>query len=92
LYCAVNSEGQTIDFLLCERRDESAARAFFSQAIAHQDWPETVTLDGSRANQATLNNQNFSLELIGLHLGDSRWPKQVWVELWIDFLHWSRTF
>jgi len=55
LYRAVDSDGQTVDFLLCERRDESAARAFFSRAIEHQDWPERGTLDGSRANQAALN-------------------------------------
>jgi transposase-like protein len=36
LYCAVDSDGQTIDFLLCEQCDKSAARAFFSQAMAHQ--------------------------------------------------------
>jgi putative transposase len=79
-YRAVDSDGQTVDFLLSETRDESAARALFSRAMAHQSWPEIVTLDGSRANQAALNTLNLWLELIWLHLGGWRWPKGVWIE------------
>jgi putative transposase len=78
-YRAVDSDGQTVDFLLCETRDESAARAFFSRAMAHQGWPEIVTLDGSRANQAALNTLNLWVELIWLHLGGWRWPNRRWI-------------
>jgi transposase-like protein len=33
LYQAVDSHGDTLDFMLSERRDEEAATAFFKQAI-----------------------------------------------------------
>jgi putative transposase len=33
LYRAVDSHGDTLDFMLSERRDEEAATAFFKQAI-----------------------------------------------------------
>jgi transposase-like protein len=33
LYRAVDSQGDTLDFMLSERRDEYAATAFFKQAI-----------------------------------------------------------
>jgi hypothetical protein len=33
LYRAVDSQGDTLDFMLSERRDEDAATAFFKQAI-----------------------------------------------------------
>jgi putative transposase len=33
LYRAVDSQGDTLDFILSERRDEEAATAFFKQAI-----------------------------------------------------------
>lgn len=33
LYRAVDRDGDTIDFLLCARRDHAAARCFFEQAV-----------------------------------------------------------
>ena len=47
LYRAVDSLGQTIDFLLSARRDAAAARRFFRKALAqpHTVNPRTITVD-----------------------------------------------
>jgi len=58
LYRAVDSTGQTIDFLLTARRDEAAALHFFRKAIRHNDEPEVVTIDKSGANTAALSTLN----------------------------------
>src|SRR5262245_59787595 len=52
LYRAVDSAGQTVDFLLSEHRDITAAKRFFAQAIAKRGVPEKITLDGYAASQA----------------------------------------
>ena len=51
LYRAVNSLGQTIDFLLSARRDSSAAKRFFRKALAqpHTVSPRTITVDKNAA-------------------------------------------
>lgn len=54
LYRAVDSEGQTIDFLLTARRDAAAALRFFRKAIRHHGELEVVTIDKSGANTAAL--------------------------------------
>ena len=54
LYRAVDSEGQTIDFLLTAHRDKKAARRFFKKAIRQHGLPEKVTIDKSGANTAAL--------------------------------------
>ncbi|EEQ00924.1 IS1327 transposase [Yersinia rohdei ATCC 43380] len=53
-YRAVNTAGQTIDFLLTAKRDAAAALRFFRKAIRQHGEPEIVTLDKSGANTATL--------------------------------------
>ncbi|CDH26053.1 transposase (fragment) [Xenorhabdus bovienii str. kraussei Becker Underwood] len=58
LYRAVDSNGQTIDFLLTAKRDAAAALRFFRQAIRHHDESEVVTLDKSVANTAALATLN----------------------------------
>lgn len=58
LYRAVDTAGQTIDFLLTARRDAAAALRFFRKAIRHHDEPETVTIDESGANTAALATLN----------------------------------
>lgn len=58
LYRAVDSTGQTIDFLLTARRDEAAALRFFRKAIRHNGEPEVVTIDKSGANTAALATLN----------------------------------
>jgi transposase, IS6 family len=51
LYRAVDSLGQTIDFLLSVRRDAAAAKRFFSKALAqpHTVNPRTITVDKNPA-------------------------------------------
>jgi putative transposase len=42
LYRAVDSHGDTLDFMLSERRDEEAATAFFKQAINNNGFPQSL--------------------------------------------------
>ena len=51
LYRAVDSRGQTIDFLLSARRDAAAAKRFFRKALAQQHTvnPRTITVDKNPA-------------------------------------------
>ncbi|MBD8109508.1 MULTISPECIES: IS6 family transposase [Erwiniaceae] len=54
LYRAVDTGGQTIDFLLTAKRDAAAALRFFRKAVRHHGQPEVVTIDKSGANTAAL--------------------------------------
>jgi len=54
LYRAVDSSGQTIDFLLTAKRDAAAALRFFRKAIRQHGEPDVVTIDKSGANTAAL--------------------------------------
>ena len=58
LYRAVDQQGQTIDFLLTEERDEQAAKRFLTKAIRRHGVPEKITIDGSAANEAAINSYN----------------------------------
>ncbi|WP_418347310.1 IS6 family transposase [Serratia fonticola] len=58
LYRAVDTSGQTIDFLLAAKRDTAAALRFFRKAIRHHGEPEVVTIDKSGANTAALTTLN----------------------------------
>jgi putative transposase len=58
LYQAVYKSGQTIDFLLTAHRDERAAKRFLTKAIGRHGVPETVTIDGSEANEAAIRSYN----------------------------------
>jgi putative transposase len=59
LYRAVDKYGKTIDFLLTEQRDEQAAKKFLTKAIRrHGGVPETITIDGSAANEAAIKSYN----------------------------------
>jgi transposase-like protein len=51
LYRAVDSRGQTIDFLLSARRDAGAAKRFFRKALGqlHTVNPRTITVDKNPA-------------------------------------------
>ncbi|GFO76478.1 transposase, IS6 family [Bathymodiolus platifrons methanotrophic gill symbiont] len=65
LYRAVDSHGDTLDFMLSERRDEEAAAAFFKQTISNNGFPDKVVMDKSGANYAGLANINLLLILAG---------------------------
>jgi putative transposase len=59
LYRAVEKYGKTIDFLLTAHRDEPAAKRFLIKAIRrHGGVPETITIDGSVANEAAIKRYN----------------------------------
>lgn len=64
LYRAVDKEGNTIDFMLSEKRDEPAARAFFEKAIGSSGMPEKVTMDKSGANKAGIDTINLYFTLL----------------------------
>ena len=64
LYRAVDKVGQTVDFMLSEKRDEPAARTFFNKAINSNGLPEKVTMDKSGANKAGVNTINLALALL----------------------------
>ena len=61
LYRAVDSLGQTIDFLLRSRRDATAAKAFFRKCFQHNDRPDKVTIDKSGSNLSALKSINKPL-------------------------------
>ena len=58
LYCAVNKDGHTIDFLLTPTRDRDAAEAFLRKAIRTQGLPEKITIDQSGSNTAAIRHYN----------------------------------
>jgi transposase-like protein len=58
LYRAVDKQGQTIDFLLTEQRDQEAALRFLKKAICRNGVPEKITIDGSDANEAAIKRYN----------------------------------
>ena len=58
LYRAVEKQGQTIDFLLTEQRDEHAAKRFLTKAIRRHGVAEKITIDGSAANKAAMTSYN----------------------------------
>ncbi|WON75928.1 IS6 family transposase [Serratia sp. UGAL515B_01] len=58
LYRAVDTSGQTINFLLTAKRDAAAALRFFRKAIRHHGEPEVVTLDKNGANTAAFATLN----------------------------------
>ncbi|KAB8307525.1 IS6 family transposase [Erwinia endophytica] len=62
LYRAVDTEAQTIDFLLTAKRDAAAALRFFRKALRQHDEPEVVTIDKSVANTAALATLNAGKE------------------------------
>lgn len=65
LYRAIDRDGNTLDFMLSEHRDEAAATAFFVRTVRTSGWPDKVVIDKSGANLAGLENMNIHLLLSG---------------------------
>jgi transposase, IS6 family len=65
LYRAVDSRGQTIDFLLSAKRDAEAAKRFFRKALAqpHTVNPRTITVDKNPAYPKAVAEMKESAEL-----------------------------
>ena len=61
-YRAVDRNGQTLDFMLSERRDKPAARRFFRHAIGNNGVPDRIVIDKSGANLAGLEAVNVILK------------------------------
>jgi putative transposase len=55
---AVDKPGHTIDFLLTEHREQEAALRFLKKASRRNGLPETITIDGSDANEAAIKSSN----------------------------------
>ncbi len=64
-YRAVDRNGQTLDFMLSERRGKPAARRFFRRAIGTNGVPDRIVIDKSGANLAGLEAVNVILKFIG---------------------------
>lgn len=62
LYRAVDSVGNTIEFLLRKHRDKAAAKAFFRKAFKNNALPEKVVIDKSGSNISALKSKNESLD------------------------------
>ena len=65
LYRAVDRDGQTLDFMLSERRDTAAARRFFKRAVGTSGVPDRIAIDKSGANLAGLQSLNVILKCTG---------------------------
>ena len=65
LYRAVDRDGQTLDFMLAERRNLGAARRFFKKAIAANGVPDKIVIDKSGANLAGAQAVNTILKITG---------------------------
>jgi transposase, IS6 family len=65
LYRAVDSAGQTIDFLLSPKRDAAAAKRFFRKALKqpHTVNPRTITVDKNAAYPVAMKTMKRDAEL-----------------------------
>ncbi|WP_253264811.1 IS6 family transposase [Legionella longbeachae] len=64
LYRAVDKEGNTVDFMLSEKRDEPAACVLFIKVIGSNGVPEKVAMVKSGANKAGIGTINRTLALL----------------------------
>ncbi len=65
LYRAVDRDGQTLEFMLSERRNLDAARRFFKKAITSNGVPNKIVIDKSGANLAGAQAINNIMKITG---------------------------
>ncbi|PHM53089.1 transposase [Xenorhabdus hominickii] len=58
LYRAVDSDGNTVEFLLTAHRDKKAALRFVKKAMRQHGQPDVTTIDKSGANKAAVDELN----------------------------------
>ncbi|KAB2765989.1 IS6 family transposase [Brucella anthropi] len=54
LYRAIDSNGDTVEFLFSKERDLKAAKRFIRKALARHGRPEKITIDGSQTNRTAI--------------------------------------
>jgi putative transposase len=54
LYCAIDSNGDTVEFYLSRNRDLKTAKRFIRKALARHGSPERITIDGSQTNRTAI--------------------------------------
>ena len=59
LYRAIDKDGDTLEFMVSDKRDEAAATKFFKKAIRSHGLPEKVTVDKSGSNEPALLHLNL---------------------------------
>ena len=65
LYRAVDRDGETLDFMLSERRNTAAATLFFAKALSNNGIPLRIVIDKSGANGAGIKEVNKILKRYG---------------------------
>ncbi len=65
LYRAVDKAGNTLDFMLSERGNRSAAARFFAKALSSNGIPSKIVIDKSGANAADIREVNRILKRFG---------------------------
>ncbi|ASG68922.1 IS6 family transposase [Francisella halioticida] len=68
LYRAIDKHGDTLEFMVSEKRDEKASRKFFKKTIGKHGLPDKLNVDKSGANEAALLTINIFLFLLGIWL------------------------
>ncbi|EEE35672.1 transposase [Rhodobacteraceae bacterium KLH11] len=65
LYRAVDKAGNTLDFMLSERRNRPAASRFFAKALSSNGIPGKIVIDKSGADAAGIREVNKILNPFG---------------------------
>ena len=66
LYRAVERDGQTLGFMLSERRNTAAAQRFFKRVVGTNGRPDRISIDKGGANLASLQRLNVILKFPGV--------------------------